>query len=479
MNKEIILRLSYVIFSIIICLFFLLVAFEIQNDTDDTVDIEDSGSENQKINQHNVTAEIKIESINPVSNYVNGTINIQHSSLYNVTRISIIDDNFGGMDAEATVSSNQNSEAVATFRIDMDTDEGYGKYAHSTSAFFPSTDVSVRLDGDNVSEKVVLSSGSGLSYEVGERDVIDIGVSELDEYVVVYDNNFVFVYEGSVILTSLSNRNSSDYTFVQTNGTEDLDAYSTAKYLESSLNGSSKDITGFALPSSATSSGGLAVDKELKSPSIKLSILDFKSDNEPSTLSHELVHTKQDYSMDTKMKWWTEGSAQYISTLLLADYNSQYLKAQNKIYLKNRSEHISRIIKDINTSNSVLANPDTWSNKTDYTIDYTRGLAVSYIIDKRLRNSSDGDYDITDLSTWMNTLGKSVSYEIFRSKIVNKTTARFGNKLDSYIFESEKIRFDKKEISIPRNTFTSISYNTTICRISPDNRTSINMMSGC
>lgn len=473
------LKLSYAVIFITVSLFLLSMAFEIEGDTDDTVDIHQHSSEDEKIKEHNLTAEITIESVNPISNNITGSINVQHSLLYNITSISILEDRLVGMDAETSLLSNKDSEAIATFQIDMNTDKGYDKYAHSTSAFFPSTDVSVRLSKKNVYKNIVLSSGSELSYDVADKDIIDIGVSKLDEYVVVYDNNFVLVSEGSVILTSLSHRNSSDYRFVQTNETEDVGAYSVARYLENRFNSSIKNITGFSLPASATSSGGLAVNKELKSPSIKLSTLDFKWDNQPSTLSHELVHTKQDYHMDSKMRWWTEGSAEYISTLLLADYNSDYLKAQSSIYLDNRSEHISRMVSDINTSGSVLGYPDTWSNKTDYTIDYTRGLAVSYKIDKELRSSNDGNYDIIDLSKWMNTLDESVSYETFRSKIVNKTTKQFGDKLDTYIFEDKEIRVGRGEISIPKNTFTSITYNRTICDISSDNRTSVNLIREC
>jgi hypothetical protein len=211
------------------------------------------------------------------------------------------------------------------------------------------------------------------------------------------------------------------------------------------------------------------------SPHVSLWVSDSTVDNQYSTtVTHEIIHSIQKHYTSDNMEWWIEGSAQYIGGL--AEYESQGY--QNEKYIRdsvlesNWEDSRSATVEGgeslkLKFQNNTLSDPETWNGD----VDYRRGARISYLIDVRLRSSSNAD--ILTVFNWMNNQNEEIDYKHFRSKIVNLTDEDFASRLDRYVFKSETIDVQEEASEIlgrdftprlPQYTFTnSIDYRLYHC----------------
>lgn len=179
------------------------------------------------------------------------------------------------------------------------------------------------------------------------------------------------------------------------------------------------------------------------------------NDQYSTTVSHEIIHSVQKHTTSHNMQWWIEGSAQYISGLL--EYEAQGYK--NEKYIRETTLesdwHNTQQATVGDTSelkpkfdNNTLSDPDTWNGD----VDYRRGARILYLIDVKIRSTSDEN--ILTLFNWMNRHEGKVTYQEFRSKIVNLTDESFAKKIDAYVHQNQIINVENEMSDILGSDFT-------------------------
>lgn len=132
------------------------------------------------------------------------------------------------------------------------------------------------------------------------------------------------------------------------------------------------------------------------------------------SLPHELIHVYQNHRFGDDMQWAREAFPNYLRHYVFA---RSYDKNQSVVYYKN---------------NNPLFNKQSKS----YT-SYTYGSKVLHFVDIHLqKNTNKTMYDIF---RWMNAQNQTITYDIFRQKIVSETNQHVGENLDKYVYHGDSI----------------------------------------
>lgn len=113
----------------------------------------------------------------------------------------------------------------------------------------------------------------------------------------------------------------------------------------------------------------------------------------PRTLIHEYIHTRQDYRMEKEVRWTAEASAVYFTALI-----------SKEIGLISYEEFLRRI-KTGQDARKILVEPGPSRN-------YTKGCRVLAALDVKIRSSSNGENTVQDVFAKM-VEAKRVSTEEF------------------------------------------------------------------
>jgi phosphotransferase system HPr-like phosphotransfer protein len=146
-----------------------------------------------------------------------------------------------------------------------------------------------------------------------------------------------------------------------------------------------------------------------------------------TTLSHEYIHSRQDYERTAPVEWTIEGSASYYGPLLaLKDGAIEYHRFQD-------------VLAQGNDYDVVLADPSTWEQTR---ADYELGAVTIAAIDERLR---DNGATYTDLFREKNTADSPITDRSFES-----LAADFDSSMTSFF--DQYIRSTPPEIAVPDPT---------------------------
>lgn len=173
---------------------------------------------------------------------------------------------------------------------------------------------------------------------------------------------------------------------------------------------------------------------------------------EESTLQHELAHSVQRHRVSNDMKWWIEGSANYIGGLLSYETNPDYSRSD----FRNDALRLDEVENNVGvTDSTIIADQNTM----DQGYNYILGSRLVYLIDYELRSNSNKD--IINVVKWMNSQDERITYKMFRDYITEHTGDQFGRDLDQIVHETDTIMneeflksyYKKDEIIIPDQTF--------------------------
>ncbi|KAB1197398.1 MULTISPECIES: hypothetical protein [Haloferax] len=142
-------------------------------------------------------------------------------------------------------------------------------------------------------------------------------------------------------------------------------------------------VTVFASPDEMTRSGfATGPDMVVEDDTPTLS-------NSQSMWIHEYIHTRQGMVVSPEMKWFIEASAKYYESRLL--YEDEYIsRAEYERHLINMAQAQRQGV--------VLANSSTWHNNSEY----INGALVLAALDYRIRESSRGTQNLSDVFKIMN-----------------------------------------------------------------------------
>lgn len=140
-----------------------------------------------------------------------------------------------------------------------------------------------------------------------------------------------------------------------------------------------------------------------------------------TTWFHEYIHLRQQYTLSKNMTWFGEGSADYYATLLA--YAQDLISQQTALEHFAQSEYKS----------AVLSRPSTWSSKR---VPYSKGESVLSVLDIKIRDSSENEYWLGNVSYQLNQLDDKISYGDFKSIVVDVAGGGISDWLDEYITTS-------------------------------------------
>jgi hypothetical protein len=115
---------------------------------------------------------------------------------------------------------------------------------------------------------------------------------------------------------------------------------------------------------------------------------------------HEYVHAQQSFRLAPSMRWFTEASANYLSSRVLAAQFRGVTEADFRGWLASRDEH----------DGVALANRSAWEGSG---ADYDRGARLLYVVDAEVRADSDGEHTLVDVFRAMNRRGGEITVDAF------------------------------------------------------------------
>jgi len=140
--------------------------------------------------------------------------------------------------------------------------------------------------------------------------------------------------------------------------------------------------------------------------------------NDPNNVwVHEYVHTRQDFELTSEMRWFREASAEYYAARLTYD--------QGRISRQAMLDHLAGPDKP-----ESLTDPAAWS---DGRLPYTKGARVLAVLDRNIRQSTDGRQSLADVFRLMNQRDDRVSYATFRDLVAAVAGHRMDAWLDRYV----------------------------------------------
>jgi hypothetical protein len=132
---------------------------------------------------------------------------------------------------------------------------------------------------------------------------------------------------------------------------------------------------------------------------------------------HEYVHTRQDFRLDTDMAWFREASAEY--------YAARLTHEQGRISEREMVAHL-----DGEGVEAPLTDPDAWaSDRTPY----TKGARVLALLDRHIRQSTDGERTLQDVFRKMNAHDGPVTYADFKDIVAVTAGHSMDGWLDRYV----------------------------------------------
>ena len=144
-------------------------------------------------------------------------------------------------------------------------------------------------------------------------------------------------------------------------------------------------------------------------------------DSPYNTWFHEYMHTRQTYETNESMDWFIEASAQYYAAVLTFE--------QDRISREQLLNHLS----DDRYNGDVVANPDNWS---DEQVPYIKGAKILFALEFEIYERTDGERSLGDVIYRMHQHEDTVSYQDFKSIVVDIAGPEMGQWLDRYITTS-------------------------------------------
>ena len=129
---------------------------------------------------------------------------------------------------------------------------------------------------------------------------------------------------------------------------------------------------------------------------------------------HEYVHTRQNFDLGPRMRWFQEASAEYFGARLALE-TGQVSSLEYEAYLLGRQH-----------SASVLTRPETWA--TD--VPYHRGAVVLAALDEKIRTRTDGKHSLADVFARLNRHEGTVTYPVFVAVVNDVAGENMGPWLD-------------------------------------------------
>lgn len=149
---------------------------------------------------------------------------------------------------------------------------------------------------------------------------------------------------------------------------------------------------------------------------------------------HEYVHTRQCFQLTQEMEWITEASASYYEEIY------PYKTMQNRAHFRLPSSFTSPVHNE-----STLTQPATWTTEE---LPYDKGAKVLMYLEYQLETNGTTDASIRTLFTWLNTRSKRVTYQMFRSWVVARTTPAVGDWLDTHVAGNNTIRITHQHTQV-------------------------------
>jgi PGF-CTERM protein len=150
-------------------------------------------------------------------------------------------------------------------------------------------------------------------------------------------------------------------------------------------------------------------------------VLDNASLDSPSnTWLHEYVHSRQDYSLEREMRWFTEASAEYFAALLTLQ--------QGRIGYDAYRRHLSHG-RSYRFAESVLARPETWAPGAQY----FRGALVLGALDREMRTETGGRATVADLFAEVNRIDESVTGPMFEAMVRDRAGDRVAEQTADWV----------------------------------------------
>jgi hypothetical protein len=133
---------------------------------------------------------------------------------------------------------------------------------------------------------------------------------------------------------------------------------------------------------------------------------------------HEYVHSRQEFALGPRMRWFEEASAEYFAARLAAE--TGYAGAvDQELYWLGRTRSESR-----------LTDPATWSEST---VPYHRGALVLAALDSEIQTRTDGQRSLEDVFRRLNQHDGVVTYELFTETVTEVTGEEMEPWVDRYV----------------------------------------------
>lgn len=116
---------------------------------------------------------------------------------------------------------------------------------------------------------------------------------------------------------------------------------------------------------------------------------------------HEIIHTRQSFTLDREMKWFREASAEYLSYRVMQEQYGQVTDSDVRARLNAVPDY----------HEAKLSTPSTWNRSS---VDYTKGVRLLYAIDAAVRTGSGGEHTLFDVFYKMNQHDGTVSLSDFQ-----------------------------------------------------------------
>ncbi|WP_335998778.1 hypothetical protein [Halorientalis halophila] len=140
-------------------------------------------------------------------------------------------------------------------------------------------------------------------------------------------------------------------------------------------------------------------------------------DDPNSVWFHEYVHTRQEFVLTDGMHWFREASAEY--------YAARLAYEQGRITESEMHTHLGG-----SAVHATLADPATW---TDRSVPYTKGARVVWLLDEKIRLSTDGERSMVDVVRRLNEHDGPVSRGDFRDAVAAVAGHRMDGWIDRYV----------------------------------------------
>jgi hypothetical protein len=110
------------------------------------------------------------------------------------------------------------------------------------------------------------------------------------------------------------------------------------------------------------------------------------AESEFDVWTHEYVHSRQEFPDTGRLRWLTEGSAEYYGWLLSVQQGYDSWSPLREVFTRGTAD------------DSILADPETWRGETEY----NKGALVLGVLDHEIRVATDGERTLQDVLRQLN-----------------------------------------------------------------------------